>query len=215
MTRAPSFSRLVLASRNAKKARELAVLLAPKSIELTPLAEFPDAPEVEETGATFADNAALKATQVALAIGEWTLADDSGLIVDALHGAPGVHSARYAGESCTDDDNNAKLLHELRDVPLERRGARFICHLVVSDPQGTVRLTVERCCRGRIVEDYRGNEGFGYDPLFLIPEYHRTFGQLSLAVKSCLSHRARAFAQLLPQLDNLIHGPRSGSFFGG
>lgn len=195
--------RLVLASRNAKKAREVAALLEPHGFLLEGLEGFSRAPVVDETGTTFAENAALKATQVARAVGEWTLADDSGLMVDALDGAPGVHSARYAGPDATDADNNAKLLDALRGVPPEKRGARFVCHLVVSDSEGRVRLRAEGQCRGRIIEDHRGSEGFGYDPLFLVPEYHRTFGQLGMAVKSCLSHRARAFARLLPRLRQL------------
>jgi XTP/dITP diphosphohydrolase len=195
---------LVLASRNAKKSQEIAGLLAPRGFELHSLKDFPEAPVVEETGSTFAENAALKATQVARSTGHWTLADDSGLMVDALDGAPGIYSARYAGESATDADNNRKLLQALRDVPPEKRGAQFVCHLAVSDPQGAVRVSVGGHCRGRIVEEDRGDQGFGYDPLFLILEYHRTFGQLGIAVKSCLSHRARAFARLLPALERVM-----------
>jgi XTP/dITP diphosphohydrolase len=197
---------LVVASRNAKKCREIAAQLAPHGIELIGAADLPAAPDVEETGTTFAANAALKATVVALAVERWTLADDSGLEVDALDGAPGVYSARYAGVDSSDARNNQKLLEALRGVPPEQRGAQFVCHLVVADPQGQVRLHVEGRCRGRIVEDCLGGEGFGYDPLFLIPEYGRTFGQLSPAVKSCLSHRARAFAQLIPRLKAELDG---------
>jgi XTP/dITP diphosphohydrolase len=194
---------LVLASRNRKKQLEMAELLAPLQITVASVANFPDAPEVEETGSTFAENAALKASAVAAAIGRWTVADDSGLAVDALDGAPGVYSARYAGPDATDQDNNEKLLAQLQDTPDEQRGAQFICHLAVADPAGAICLAVAGRCRGRLLRETRGESGFGYDPLFWIPEYRKTFAQLSLTTKSVLSHRARAFHQLLPQLAKL------------
>lgn len=194
---------LVLASRNRKKVRELAELLAGRHVEVCSAADFPEAPEVEETGRTFEENAVLKATAVAAATGRWTLADDSGLAVDALDGAPGVLSARYAGLPSNDARNNEKLLAQLRDVPNPRRGARFVCCLALADPAGRIQVRVEGRCRGRLLHEPRGNNGFGYDPLFQIAEYHRTFAELSLAVKSVLSHRARAFARLLPELARL------------
>jgi XTP/dITP diphosphohydrolase len=194
---------LVLASRNRKKQREMADLLAPLNITVASVADFPEAPEVEETGATFAENAALKARTVAAALGRWTLADDSGLAVDVLDGAPGVFSARYAGPDATDRDNNEKLLAELRDTPDDKRGAQFICNLAVADPAGNIRLAVEGRCRGRLLREPRGESGFGYDPLFWIPEYRKTFAQLALATKSVLSHRARAIHKLYPELARL------------
>lgn len=196
--------RIVLASRNAKKAIEISALLTPVGVEVLSLDQFPDAPTVAETGTTFAENAALKASQTAVATGEWALADDSGLIVDVLNGEPGVYSARYAGEDATDADNNQKLLKALADVPGPKRSARFCCHLAVADPDGTIRASVEGYCRGRIIDDDRGSQGFGYDPLFLVPEFHKTFGQLSLLVKSQISHRAKAFHQLIPELKPLL-----------
>jgi XTP/dITP diphosphohydrolase len=195
---------LMLASRNRKKTLELADLLRPLGIRVISAADVPGVPEVDETGTTFAENAALKAREVARATQLWTLADDSGLIVDALGGQPGVISARYAGPGCTDEDNNARLLNELRDVPPERRGAQFVCHLAVADPAGEIRLEIGACCRGRIVAEHRGGQGFGYDPLFWIPEYHRTFGELGLSVKRAVSHRARAMQRLLPRLVALL-----------
>lgn len=195
---------LVVASANRKKVIELKTLLEPLGIELLGLDQFPHLPPVEETGTTFAANAAIKATAAAQGTGLWALADDSGLEVDALQGRPGVYSARYAGLGCTDADNNAKLLAELASVPDERRGAAFVCHLAVADPTGAIRLSVEDRCRGRIISEHRGGQGFGYDPLFLIPEYHLTFAELGLAVKSQLSHRARAFAKLVPRLLPLL-----------
>ncbi|MDA1165082.1 MAG: XTP/dITP diphosphatase [Planctomycetota bacterium] len=195
---------IVLASRNTKKAIEIARLLEPLEISVLGLNQFPEVPEIVESGITFAENAAIKAGQTASIIGEWTIADDSGLIVDALDGEPGVYSARYAGEHATDADNNAKLLDALRGIPPEKRTAKFVCHLAVADPTGAIVISVEGSCRGLIIEDDRGIQGFGYDPLFLVPEFHRTFGQLSLLVKSQISHRARAFHQLVPQLKRAI-----------
>jgi XTP/dITP diphosphohydrolase len=196
---------IVLATRNPKKRGEMAALVAPLGLAVCALGDFSDVPEVEETGRTFAENAALKASTVAQAIGRWTLADDSGLTVDALGGAPGVHSARFAGEQGNDAANNVKLLALLRDVPDEQRGAAFVCHLALADPTGKVRLRVEDRCCGRIVSELHGGGGFGYDPLFLVPEYHRTFGELGLATKNLISHRARAFATLLRQIARVLN----------
>jgi XTP/dITP diphosphohydrolase len=203
---------LVLGTRNAKKCREMAELIAPPwepnprlaRLSIRSAAEFPDAPEVIEDADSFAGNARKKATEVARALGLWVLADDSGLAVDAIDGAPGVHSARYAGEPCDDLANNRKLLEAIADVPDEHRGAAFRCTLALADPAGTIRLEAEGSCRGRITREPRGAGGFGYDPLFLIPEYHRTFGELSPMVKHQLSHRARAFAQIRPRIERMI-----------
>jgi XTP/dITP diphosphohydrolase len=199
-----SATTLVLASRNRKKLGEMAALLAPHGLSLVAATDLPHAPDVEEGTAGFAENAALKASLVARAVGRWCVGDDSGLEVDVLGGAPGVFSARYAGAGATDQDNNQRLLRELEQVPDERRTARFVCHLAVAAPTGQIRLQVCGSCRGRIVRDHRGRSGFGYDPLFLLPEYHRTFGELSPAVKGVLSHRARAFEQLVPRLVALL-----------
>ena len=192
--------RVVLASRNRKKIAEMAALLAPHSIEVTGIADFADVPEIVEDGETFAANAAKKAAETAAHIRAWTIGEDSGLMVDALDGAPGVYSARYSGPVADDERNNDKLLAELADVPDDRRSARYVCHAAVADPEGNVRLRVEASCRGRITKERRGTNGFGYDPLFLIPEYHRTFGELDPVIKQHLSHRARAFERLIPQL---------------
>jgi XTP/dITP diphosphohydrolase len=195
---------VVLASRNRKKAREMADLLDLPHVELTSVADFPGIPAVEETGATFTENATLKACAVARATGRWTLADDSGLAVDVLHGAPGVYSARYAGPAANDERNNERLLAELRDVSDDRRGAQFVCCLAVAGPDGAVRAQVEGRCRGRLLHAPRGHNGFGYDPLFWIPEYRLTFAELGPVAKGALSHRARAFAKMRPQLAALL-----------
>jgi len=211
---------LVLGTHNAKKLVELRMMLPGGSagnasqpelvqtstdqiavpIRLTSLAEISDAVEVDETGETFAANAALKATQQAKHLGRWVLAEDSGLSVDALDGAPGVHSARYAGAHGDDEANNRKLLEALQDVPPEKRGAQFNCYLCLSDPEGQVRLTGSGICRGRIAAEASGGAGFGYDPLFVVREYHRSFGELDLTVKRAISHRSRALRQFIPRL---------------
>lgn len=195
---------LVLGTGNQKKGIELAALVAPLGIEVRTLADFPEVIEVDERGKTFAENARLKAAEQALHLQHWVLADDSGLAVDALDGAPGVYSARYSDPGATDARNNAKLLQELKDVPPERRTARFVCHVALADPTGALRAESQADCRGRIIPELRGTEGFGYDPLFEIVEYHRTFGELGLTVKAVLSHRSRAMRQILPDLRRLI-----------
>ncbi len=192
--------RIVLASRNQKKAGEITVLLAPHGFEVVPVTEYPDVPEVVEDGSSFAENAAKKASEVAIAINQWVIGEDSGLCVDALDGAPGIYSARYSGDNATDEANNDKLLSELDGVNESKRGAGYVCSVALSDPTGQIRVAVEGTCRGRIIGERRGTGGFGYDPLFLIPEYHRTFGELSPTVKHCLSHRARAFVRFIPSL---------------
>ena len=208
----PNPPTLVLGTRNAKKRREMAELIAPPwepnprlgRLAVRSLDELDSAFDVVEDADTFAGNARKKASETAKALGRWVLADDSGLAVDALGGAPGVFSARYAGRHGDDAANNRKLLDELSNVPDDRRGAAFVCALAVADPTGAVRLEAAGSCRGRITHEPRGPHGFGYDPLFLIPEYHRTFGELSALVKHQLSHRARAFAHLRPALDRLM-----------
>lgn len=195
---------LVLGTHNRKKCAELFDLLAPLRIELRTLADFPDGPEVVEDGETFAANAAKKAIEQARRLGHWTLGEDSGLAVDALDGAPGVYSARFAGPAATDEDNNRLLLERLAKTSLERRTAYYVCHAVVADPQGTLRAQSEARCHGRIRFEPAGTAGFGYDPLFEIVEYHRTFAELGEAVKARLSHRARAIEQIVPQLARLL-----------
>jgi XTP/dITP diphosphohydrolase len=201
---------LILGTGNRKKGLELAHLVAPLAIEVRTLADFANALSVVEDGDSFAANATKKATQQARHLGRWVLGEDSGLVVDALDGAPGIYSARYAGEQARDEANNRRLLAELADVPLPRRTAHYVCHATLADPQGVVRAEAESQCFGRIALADRGTNGFGYDPLFEVVEYHRTFGELGPAVKACLSHRARALRQLLPQLPALLHGERPG-----
>ncbi|MBM4000752.1 MAG: RdgB/HAM1 family non-canonical purine NTP pyrophosphatase [Planctomycetes bacterium] len=188
---------LVLASHNRKKLAELEAFFRALDCRLLLAADLASLPEPDETGGTFEENAEIKAVAAARGTGCWAIADDSGLLVDALGGAPGVRSARFAGPNASDADNRSRLLDVLRGVPTAERIARFECRLAVSDPEGRVTLRAQGVCRGRILDAPRGSGGFGYDPLFLIPEYHRTFAELPAAVKSVLSHRARATESLL------------------
>ena len=196
---------LVLCTRNKKKRRELEYLLSPyPQIELKSLEQFPDSIEVDETGTTFTENAALKATQQAVHLSQYVLGEDSGLSVAALDGRPGVYSARYSGEDATDDSNKVKLIEELKGVPREKRGAWYTCHMTLSDPKGNILIDCESQCHGLIMDEERGAAGFGYDPLFEIPEYGLTFAELGDEVKSVLSHRARANRIFVPKLLSLV-----------
>jgi XTP/dITP diphosphohydrolase len=190
--------RLVLGSRNRKKLGELVELLGDLGVELTDLSPYPHAPEVEETGATFEENARLKATTLAPALKEWVLGEDSGLVVPALGGQPGVYSARWAGRHGDDAANNAKLLAELAGKTGADRAAYYVSTAALADPAGNVVAVAEGRCHGVIGSEPRGTGGFGYDPLFVIPEYHASFGELSSRVKHALSHRGRAIGKLRP-----------------
>lgn len=195
---------LVLGTTNAGKLRELLELLEPFGIACRSLAGLAGVVDVEETGSSFAENAALKATQQARALGGWVLAEDSGLVVDALRGAPGIYSARFSGPAATDAANNALLLERLIGVRGNARRAHYACHAALSDPQGVVVAIAEGTCGGLIAEAPAGGGGFGYDPLFIVPEYHRTFGELAPAVKAVISHRARAMRAILPAIVRLL-----------
>ena len=197
---------LVLGTRNRKKGEELAEILGNLPLELRDLTSWPEAPEVVEDGATFEANARKKAAELARFLGRWVIGEDSGLVVPALNGRPGVYSARYAGRHGDDAANNARLLAELAPLPDDRRAAYYVGTAALADPRGQVQAVAEGRCHGVITRELRGTGGFGYDPLFLIPEYHRTFGELSPRVKHALSHRARALAQLRPALRRLLPG---------
>jgi len=182
----------VVATRNLGKLREIAAILRALPLTVRGLEEFPEVRAVEETGSTFEENACLKASAVARATGLLTLADDSGLAVDALSGRPGVLSARYAGEGAGDEALCRKVLAELAGVPGERRQARFGCVVAAARPSGII-WTVEGTCSGYITEEMRGAGGFGYDPIFYYPPLGRTFAELTPAQKNAVSHRGRAF----------------------
>jgi XTP/dITP diphosphohydrolase len=190
---------LVVATRNAGKLKEIRRLLEGTGIAVLGLDAFPALPEVVEDGATFDENARKKAAQTARQTGRMTLADDSGLEVAALGGAPGVYSARYAGAGAGDAANNAKLLAELAGVPpTERRGA-FVCAMALCGPDGVCATFAGRL-EGMIVEAPRGDGGFGYDPLFLVPGYGQTLAELPLEVKNRISHRGQALRLALEHL---------------
>ena len=191
---------LVVGTRNAKKRIELLEILGDLGIELHDLTPYPQAHEVEEDGDTFEANARKKASELASVLNAWVLGEDSGLVVPALGNRPGVYSKRYAGDDGDDEANNDKLLAELAPLPEEARKAYYVCTAALAAPGGEVRAVVEGRCGGVITRERRGHGGFGYDPLFLIPEYHRTFGELSSRVKHALSHRGRAMARLRPVL---------------
>lgn len=195
---------LVVGTRNSKKRIELMEILGELDLELRDLTQYPQAPEVEEDGTTFEENARKKASALARALGAWVLGEDSGLVVPALKGRPGVYSARYAGKQGDDEANNDRLLAELAPLPEDSRAAYYVCTAALADPTGNVQAVVEGRCHGVILRERRGTGGFGYDPLFLVPEYHRTFGELSPRVKHALSHRGRALAQLRPVLRRLL-----------
>ncbi len=184
--------KLVIATRNAHKLEEIRAIFNFQNLDVMSAFDFPDIPDVVEDGETLEANAIKKAVEIAKATGCWALADDSGLEVDALDGAPGVYSARYAGEQCSYEANNEKLLREL--AGRDDRSARFRTVIALSDPGGSVQ-TVAGECPGVIIEELRGANGFGYDPLFVPDGYTETFAELDSDVKNRISHRARALQE--------------------
>lgn len=197
--------RLVIATRNNKKKEELLSLLG-DLVKVITLDEIPGVPEVKEDGLSFAENAQKKAEQVAIATGEYVLADDSGLEVDALQGQPGIYSARFAGEAANDNQNNRKLLELMKEVPWEKRTARFRCVIAVANANNWLEM-VEGVCEGRIGFEPRGEGGFGYDPLFIPEGYDQTFAELSAEVKNAISHRGRALKKAEVILKMIFSSP--------
>ncbi|ACK65427.1 non-canonical purine NTP pyrophosphatase, rdgB/HAM1 family [Rippkaea orientalis PCC 8801] len=187
--------KLIVATSNPGKLREMQAYLTGLDWELQ---LKPDSLEIEEIGSTFSENACLKASQVAKALGEWAIADDSGLAVDALNGAPGLYSARYG---TTDTERIQRLLTELADN--QQRQAQFICVVAIARPDGSIALQTEGICSGEILTHPRGTGGFGYDPIFYVPQQQQTFAEMPPEVKHQISHRGQAFAQLLPQLSTI------------
>ena len=204
----PGPTDLLIATGNAGKVREFRELLGEDRFAWRTLADFPGVPEVAETGHTFRANACLKATGYALATDRWALADDSGLAVDALAGRPGVHSARWAAmhgapaAAGVDAANNALLLHQLHDVPDDRRSARFICCLALADPAGRIVLTASDAMDGHLLRSPRGANGFGYDPLFVPAGLALTSAELAPDQKHRISHRGKALRQLRRLMDD-------------
>ena len=194
---------VVIATRNRKKFEEMAAMLGGLDLEVRSLADFPGVPTVPEMGDTFEENAKAKALAYAQATGEWALADDSGLEVDALAGKPGVRSSRWGGEEGNDDLNNRTLLEALADHPKETWTARYRCVVALATPD-RVLLVAEGACEGRITDRPAGSNGFGYDPYFYLPDVGRTMAQLTPSAKNRRSHRGRAIRALNPRLKKLL-----------
>lgn len=193
--------KLVLATRNKGKIHEMVELLGRQGLTILSLADYPEVGDIIEDGSTFAENAIKKARHVAESTGEVALADDSGLVVDYLGGAPGVHSARFADTERDDRANNEKLLRLLAGVPPEQRAASFHCVIAIAEPGGRV-YTVEGVCSGRIIAGPRGCGGFGYDPIFYLPDYKKTFAELDMDTKNRISHRGKAINKAIPILNS-------------
>ncbi len=190
---------LVVATGNPGKVQEMQAYLTDPELAAWQLQLKPAELDIEETGTTFLENAALKASQVAQALGEWAIADDSGLAVDALNGAPGLYSARYAS---TTEARIQRLLAEMQGQ--SNRQAHFICAIAVARPDGTIALQTEGICDGEILEEPRGSGGFGYDPVFYVPAHQMTFAEMPASLKHDISHRGLAFQALVPQLKALL-----------
>jgi XTP/dITP diphosphohydrolase len=194
-------NKVIIATKNKGKAREFEKLFLPHGFTVTTLLDYPDLEEVEETGTTFEENAILKAETISNALGARVIADDSGLEVDALEGRPGIYSARYAGIEKNDEANIDKVLDELQDVPESDRTARFCCALAMAEP-GKETITVFGTCEGRILDERRGSNGFGYDPVFFVDEKGKAMAELSSDEKNKISHRAMA----IKKLEHMLNG---------
>jgi XTP/dITP diphosphohydrolase len=199
--------KLVVATKNEGKWRETAQILADLPFEVVSLSDYPDAPDVEETGATFVENAIIKARAYAAFAGELTLADDSGLEVDALDGAPGVYSSRFAP---TTPERNAKLLDLMKDVPDDRRSARFRCAIAIAAPDGGLWIA-EGAVEGVISREEKGSSGFGYDPVFYLPDRGKHMAELTSDEKNAISHRGRALREVRTVLAAIGHSGRTPS----
>lgn len=188
---------ILIATNNPGKVEEMRGLLKGFPLKLRGLSEFGQIPEPIEDGSTFEANAILKARYYSKKTGLWSLADDSGLAVDALGDAPGIYSARYAGENATSLQRIEKLLSEIKHVPRVERGARFVAVMALADPQGEIITTAEGICSGMIADIPKGTGGFGYDPIFIPAEYDQTFGELSPEIKDLISHRSLAINKII------------------
>jgi len=198
--------KLLVATTNPGKFAEVKDFLRQLPLEVLSLSDLATSPKIIEDGATFEENALKKARSLAEYSGYLTLADDSGLEVDALNGAPGIYSARYCGEEGNDKKNNEKLMHELREISEEKRTGRFVCALALCAPKshGMKEWTVRDSCEGRISFELKGENGFGYDPLFFYPSLGKTFGEIDRAIKATVSHRGKALKKLAEMLPSLV-----------
>jgi XTP/dITP diphosphohydrolase len=186
---------VIVATWNRGKIREIQEALKGLGLRIYALSDFPDVPEIEEDGKSFAENALKKARFYSRHFGKWTIADDSGLEVNSLKGLPGIYSARYVREGASSQENNQKLLREMRDIPISKRGARFKCIIAVVSPDGREAIA-EGECKGSIGFKEKGKKGFGYDPLFILPRYGKTMAELSLEAKNRISHRGKALRKI-------------------
>ena len=191
---------IIIATKNAGKVKDFETLFSPKGFKVKSLLDFPEIEDVEETGVTFAENATLKAEAISSALNKPVIADDSGLAIDALNGEPGVYSARYAGENKDDNANIEKVLQKLNDVPFEKRTARFHCALAIAVPGKRTEI-VEGTCEGHILEEKRGENGFGYDPIFFVEKWRCSMAEVTKEQKNQISHRANALKKLAPLID--------------
>ncbi|MGC9931876.1 XTP/dITP diphosphatase [Priestia aryabhattai] len=191
---------IIIATKNAGKVKDFETLFSPKGFKVKSLLDFPEMEDVEETGVTFSENATLKAEAISFALNKPVIADDSGLAIDALNGEPGVYSARYAGENKDDNANIEKVLQKLNDVPFEKRTARFHCALAIAVPGKRTEI-VEGTCEGHILEEKRGENGFGYDSIFFVEKWRCSMAELSKEQKNQISHRANALKKLAPLID--------------
>ncbi|KAB7708592.1 XTP/dITP diphosphatase [Bacillus aerolatus] len=196
---------VIIATKNKGKAKEFTSLFADYGIEVKTLLDYPLFEDVEETGETFEENAVLKAETISAQTGQLVIADDSGLMIDALDGRPGVYSARYAGEEKDDKANIEKVLHELKGTPADERTARFYCALAIARP-GKETVTVSGVCEGIITEEKQGTNGFGYDPIFWVEQFGKTMAELQPDEKNSISHRGQAIKKLDNMLPDLIGG---------
>ncbi|WP_019242831.1 MULTISPECIES: XTP/dITP diphosphatase [Bacillus] len=195
--------KLIIATKNKGKAKEFVELFAPLGYEVMTMLDLEDAIEVEETGKTFEENAILKAESLSKQYNTMAISDDSGLMIDALDGRPGVYSARYAGEAKNDEANIEKVLEELKNVPEEKRTARFYCALAVAIP-GQETKTVSGTVEGRILTARQGENGFGYDPVFYVPSLEKSMAQLQSEEKNAISHRGNALRKLKETLNQIL-----------
>ena len=194
---------IVLATRNRYKIKEIKKILGSLSVEISSALDFPGLEEIEEDGTTLEENAVKKAIVVSKFTQQLAIADDSGLEADALEGRPGVYSSRFAGKDATYDDNNRKLLELMEYVPPKNRSSRFVCIVAIAD-KGKIKKIIKGICEGIIAFEPKGKTGFGYDPLFIIPQYSKTFAELGPEIKNKISHRAKAFLKTKKFLEEII-----------
>lgn len=194
---------IIIATKNAGKAKEFVEMFKPMGFTVKTLLDYPEIEDVEETGTTFEENAILKAETVSKQLGTVVISDDSGLMIDALDGKPGVYSARYAGNGKNDEENMAKVLEELKGVPTDKRTAHFCCTIAVANPKKET-VTFTGTCEGLILEEKRGEFGFGYDPIFYVVKEQKSMAELPSEIKNNISHRADAIKKLKAQIHSVF-----------